>query len=141
MKHILALALVLASPIAAGPAFAQTKAQPAAGGASQADAAAKVEEACTFIAKSLLMVDTIKVGIVQAFPELDPPGARMTYSTRMDAEPGDITDEIECQFTENAGKLEILRFCADSTCYASDSEDLEDRRRFVEMQTLIKRPR
>lgn len=141
MKHILAMALVLSGSPLTAPAFAQTQARPASAGATQTDAAARVEEACAFIAKSLLMVSDLKFGIVQTFPELDPPGARMTYSTRMDAEPADITDEIECQFSENAGKLEILRFCADKTCYASDSEDLEDRRRFVEMQALIKRPR
>lgn len=114
-------------------------------GLDQTDAASAgarpttVEDACIFVAKSVLMVPDLKVGVVQSFPELDPPGARLTYSTRMDSEPGDITDEIECQFERGAEPLQVTRFCMDSTCYAANSENPEERRRFDEVRALMQR--
>ncbi|MDH4440107.1 MAG: hypothetical protein QE284_06950, partial [Rhizobium sp.] len=98
-----------------------------------------VEDACIFVAKSVLMAKDLKVGVVQSFPELTPPGARLTYSTRMDAGEGDITDEIECQFDVGTAPFKVTRFCMDSTCYAADSEEPEDRRRFEEVQALMER--
>ncbi|MFN3501635.1 MAG: hypothetical protein ACK4ZJ_05200 [Allorhizobium sp.] len=98
-----------------------------------------VQDACIFVAKNMLMVKDLKVGVVQAFPELDPPGARLTYSTRMDSEPQDISDEIECQFEPGAEPLQVTRFCMDRTCYAANSEEPEERRRFEEVRALMQR--
>lgn len=134
MKHLIAVTIFL---LGSGLANAQSAATPQ----STPEGAGEVRDACIFVAKNLLMVPDLKVGIVQAFPELDPPGARLTYSTRMDAKETDISDEMECTFTRQEGKLALLRFCADSTCYASDAEDADDRRRFAEMQALFGRSR
>ncbi|RKE85249.1 hypothetical protein [Rhizobium sp. AG855] len=134
MKRLFAAALLIATP-----ALAQTP-SPAPRAAAEAGTRPQtVEDACIFVAKSMLMARDLKVGVVQAFPELTPPGARLTYSTRMDAEEGDITDEIECQFDAGTSPTKVTRFCMDSTCYASDSEDHEDRRRFEEVQALMQR--
>ncbi|THV25610.1 hypothetical protein [Peteryoungia ipomoeae] len=133
MKQLFAATVLV---LCAGAANAQT-----ATTATAPEGADEVRDACIFVAKNLLMVPDIKVGIVQAFPELEPPGARLTYSTRMDVEESDISDEMECAFTRQEGKLVLLRFCADSTCYASDSEDTDNRRRFAEMQALFERSR
>ena len=133
MKRLLAVALLFATP-----AIAQTP-TPAPRAEDTAARPQTVEDACIFVAKSMLMAKDLKVGVVQAFPELTPPGARLTYSTRMDASEGDITDEIECQFDQGAAPTKVTRFCMDSTCYAADSEDPEDRRRFEEVQALMQR--
>ena len=98
-----------------------------------------VEDACIFVAESMLMVKDLKIGVVQAFPELDPPGARLTYSTRLDAEPQNVTDEIECQFERGAEPLQVTRFCMDSICYSASSEEPEERRRFEEIRALMQR--
>jgi hypothetical protein len=137
--------LLITIPIATLLTIAPAAAQQAQGTAASAAAVSSesrpttVEDACLFVAKSMLMAKDIKVGVVQAFPELDPPGARLTYATRMDAEPQDITDEIECQFERGAEPLQVTRFCMDSTCYAGNSEEPEERRRFEEIRALMQR--
>lgn len=134
MKRLFAAALLFATP-----AFAQSPSPAPRPANETATRPQTVEDACIFVAKSMLMAKDLKVGVVQAFPELTPPGARMTYSTRMDAEEADITDEIECQFDTGTSPTKVTRFCMDSTCYAADSEDHEDRRRFEEVQALMQR--
>ena len=84
--------------LAATPASAQDMAE-----------MATVEDACIFVARSMLMVDDVKVGIVQSFPGLEPPGARLTYSERLDAEAGEIDDQIECQCEDAEPPFRLLR--------------------------------
>jgi hypothetical protein len=136
MKRLLTSIPIL-TLLATSLALAQTKAEP--GAAAAGAKPATVEDACVFVAKSVLMVQDLKIGVVQAFPELDPPGARLTYSTRMDSEPEVISDEIECQFERGAEPLQVTRFCMDSTCYAPNSEQPEERRRFEEIRALMQR--
>ncbi|QLF70064.1 hypothetical protein FE840_011230 [Peteryoungia desertarenae] len=114
--------------LAATPAIAQEKVQ-----------LTNVDDACIFVARSMLMVEDIKVGIVQSFPTLEPPGARLTYSEQMDAEAAEIDDQIECQFEDAEAPFRLLRYCMDSVCYAADSNDPEDRRRFTEIRELMSR--
>jgi hypothetical protein len=130
------ITLPVLSLLAAAPALAQ---QASPSSASTEARPATVEDACIFVAKNMLMVKDLKVGVVQAFPELDPPGARLTYSTRLDSEPQDISDEIECQFERGAESLQVTRFCMDLTCYAANSEEPEERRRFEEIRALMQR--
>lgn len=132
----LLVTLPILSLFAAMPAYAQ-QATPASGVGEARPTT--VEDACIFVAKNVLMVKDLKVGVVQAFPELDPPGARLTYSTRMDSQPQDISDEIECQFERGAEPLQVTRFCMDLTCYAANSEEPEERRRFEEIRALMQR--
>jgi len=136
MKRLL-ITIPILSLFAAIPAQAQQSAAPATPATETRPTT--VEDACLFVAKSMLMVKDLKVGVIQAFPELDPPGARLTYSTRMDSEPQDISDEIECQFERGAEPLQVTRFCMDSTCYAGNSEEPEERRRFEEIRALMQR--
>ncbi|MDR7027104.1 hypothetical protein [Rhizobium rosettiformans] len=133
-RHLLTIPLL--SLLAVAPAHAQ---QSSTGSVTTEARPTTVEDACIFVAKSMLMVKDLKIGVVQAFPELDPPGARLTYSTRMDSEPQDITDEIECQFERGAEPLQVTRFCMDVTCYAANSEEPEERRRFEEVRALMQR--
>ncbi len=135
MKRLL-ITIPILSVFAAMPVHAQQAAAPSAPAQTRPTT---VEDACLFVAKSMLMVNDLKVGVVQAFPELDPPGARLTYSTRMDSEPQQISDEIECQFERGAEPLQVTRFCMDSTCYAGNSEEPEERRRFDEIRALMQR--
>jgi len=138
MKRLLIPISVL-SLLAMGPAQAQQSqgTQVPAATDSSMKKPETVEEACIFVAKSVLMVNDLKIGVVQAFPELDPPGARLTYTTRMDSKPEDISDEIECQFEGGAEPLQVTRFCMDLTCYAANSEEPEERRRFEEVRALM----
>lgn len=129
MKSHLFAAILFASSGLVTPVFAQSPGQ----------APKTVEDACIFVAKSMLMVKDLKVGVVQSFPELSPPGARLTYSTKLDAKDAEIDEEIECQFDPDAQPLKVTRFCMDTTCYAIDSEDQEDRRRLLEVQALMAR--
>ena len=116
------IALVLA--LAATPAAAQTP---------------KIEEVCVKVAKHLLMTDNITTGVVQSFPELKPPGARLTYSTREGVEKKDMVDTIECQFENTASPFMLRRFCLANTCYSAGERNEANKRRFEEVRLLLER--
>jgi hypothetical protein len=128
MKYALfAAALLAASPAAlltASPATAQSP---------------QLEQACITVAKNFLLVPSVKTGIVQSFPELDPPGARLTYSTREDAKPTDFSNEIECEFDKPNPPFSLQRFCISDTCYGPNEQDQENRRRYQEVKVLMDR--
>lgn len=98
-----------------------------------------IEETCMAVARNFEMVKAVKVGVVQSFPGLTPPGARLTYSTRLDAQDADIDSMIECQFEKASAPYKLVKFCLDNTCYAADEKNLERRRRFEEAQSLLAR--
>lgn len=118
------LALLAGLALATGPAAAQ---------------APKIEDVCVQVAKHLLMTQTIHTGVVQSFPDLKPPGARLTYSTRDNTEPKDMVDTISCEFKNTAAPYDLQRFCLSSTCYAADERNNENRRRFEEVRILLQR--
>jgi hypothetical protein len=128
MKNaIFAAALVAATPaifLTASPAAAQSP---------------QLEQACIAVAKNFLLMPTIKTGIVQSFPELDPPGARLTYSTREDAKPTDFNNEIDCEFDKATKPMTLRRFCISETCYGPGEQEQENRRRFEEVKALMDR--
>lgn len=128
MKNVLFAAVV----VAAMPA-ALLSASPAAAQSPQ------LEQACIAVAKNFLLMPTIKTGIVQSFPELDPPGARLTYSTREDAKPTDFNNEISCEFDKASPPLGLRRFCISDTCYGPNEQDEENRRRYQEVKALMDR--
>lgn len=99
----------------------------------------ELERACAGIAAQFQMVPSVKIGVAQSFPELDPPGARLTYSIEPDAKPDEIDDQIECQFKTAAPPYELIKFCLDRTCYSTAGDDPEMRRRFEEIRILVER--
>lgn len=118
-------ALVLASPmLAVSPAAAQSM---------------KIEDLCVKVAKHLLMTETLHTGVVQSFPELKPPGARMTYSTRDGVEKKDMVDTFECQFDNTTAPYGLKRFCLAGACYSADEKNQENKRRFEEVHILMER--
>ncbi len=128
MKHV---ALAAAAVSAAFAGF--LPASPAAAQSPQ------LEQACLSVAKNFLLVPTIKTGIVQSFPELDPPGARLTYSTRADAKPTDYNNEIDCEFDKATPPFGLIRFCISKTCYGPGEQEPDNRRRFQEVKALMDR--
>lgn len=123
-------AIVLVLALAASPAAAQQ---------SPAAQQLKVEDMCVKVAKHLLMTDTLHTGVVQSFPELKPPGARLTYSTREGVEKKDMVDTIECQFDQAKAPFGLKRFCLASSCYSAGEKNEENKRRFEEVRTLLER--
>ena len=126
MKNVLlvALAALPAAALLASPAAAQSP---------------QLEQACVMVAKNFLLVPNVKTGIVQSYPELDPPGARLTYSTREDAKPTDFNNEIECKFDKPQPPFNLLRFCISDTCYGPNEQEQENRRRYQEVKVLMDR--
>ncbi|CAD7044073.1 hypothetical protein REJC140_03773 [Pseudorhizobium endolithicum] len=110
--------------LAASPAMAQSP---------------ELEKACVTVAQNFLLVPVIKTGVVQSFPELDPPGARLTYSTREDAKASDFTNEIECEFSSATPPFTLTRFCISDTCYSENEQEPENRRRYLEVKALMDR--
>lgn len=99
-----------------------------------------LEETCALVARNFEMVNAVKVGVVQSFPELKPPGVRLTYSTKMDATADDIRDTIECQFETASAPFKLVKFCLGSTCYSADQKNADRLRRFDEAQSLLAKP-
>ncbi len=122
MKPILFAAVLLAAPTLA---YAQSPG---------------LEDTCALVARNFEMVKAVKVGIVQTFPDLKPPGVRMTYSTKMDAAEGDIQDTIECQFETASAPFKLVKFCLGSTCYSADEKNADRLRRFHEAQSMLAKP-
>ncbi|MBK5567480.1 MAG: hypothetical protein I8N66_13625 [Ensifer sp. SSB1] len=110
--------------IAAGPAYAQSP---------------DLESTCMAVARNFFMVDTLNVGVVQSFPEIEPPGARFKYAERADTKKADMTDTFECEFDKTSAPKKILRFCVSRICYSADEDDPVRKRRFQEMQVLLQR--
>ncbi|PYE29424.1 hypothetical protein C8J32_1011294 [Rhizobium sp. PP-CC-3A-592] len=125
MRKRIVLAIAAASAFAGlSPAAAQTP---------------KIEDVCVQVAKHLLLAETFQTGVVQSFPELKPPGARLTFSTREGVEKKDMVDSIECEFQNTAAPFDLQRFCVSSTCYGPNERNEANKRRFEEVRALLKR--
>ncbi len=98
-----------------------------------------LEQACVSVAKNFLLSPVLHTGIVQSFPELKPPGARLTYSTREKPTPTDFNSEIECEFEKAEAPFGLRRFCISNTCYGPDEQDPEHQRRYQEVKALMDR--
>ncbi|WP_132592574.1 MULTISPECIES: hypothetical protein [unclassified Rhizobium] len=98
-----------------------------------------LEATCRSVAKGLFMMEKLAVGTVQSFPELKPPGMRMTYSTRQATAPADLTDTFECEFDKTDKPHHLVRFCVSSTCYLPNEADGDRKRRFDEARILLER--
>lgn len=98
-----------------------------------------LETTCQSVAKSFLLTDKLAIGVVQSFPELKPPGVRMTYSTREGAAKADMTDTFECEFDKADKPRHLVRFCVSTTCYSPSEDDADRKRRFEEMRILLDR--
>ena len=121
MRNGLVLSLLLMFP---GVPFAQSP---------------ELESTCQSVAKGFFMVSKLAVGTVQSFPELKPPGVRMTYSTRQGIAPAEMTDAFECEFDKTDKPHHLLRFCVSSTCYSPNEADGDRKRRFEEARILLER--
>ncbi|MFS2152660.1 hypothetical protein [Rhizobium sp. Rhizsp42] len=99
----------------------------------------ELEDTCKSVAKSFFMTDQLAIGTVQSFPELKPPGVRMSYSTRQGTAPAEMTDIFECEFDKADKPHNLARFCVSSTCYSPTVDDGDRKRRFEEMRVLLSR--
>jgi hypothetical protein len=99
----------------------------------------QLESTCQIVAKNFLLTDHLNVGIVQSFPELKPPGTRLTYSTRPGASKSDMSDSFECEFDKTDPPYHLTRFCVSEVCYSASDADAERKRRFDEMRVLLDR--
>ncbi len=99
----------------------------------------ELEDTCKSVAKSFFMTDQLAIGTVQSFPELKPPGVRMSYSTRQGTAPAEMTDIFECEFDKADKPHDLARFCVSSTCYSPTVDDGDRKRRFEEMRVLLSR--
>lgn len=99
----------------------------------------QLETTCQTVAKNFLLTDHLGIGIMQSFPELKPPGVRMTYSTREGASKADMSDSFECEFDKADPPSHLTRFCVSDICYSPTDADAQKKRRFDEMRTLLDR--
>jgi len=121
LRNGLALFLLVASPLCA---FAQSP---------------DLEATCQSVARGFFMTDKLPVGTIQSFPELKPPGVRMTYSTREGTAAPDMTDTFSCEFDKADKPHHLVRFCVSSTCYSPNDADGDRKRRFEEARILLDR--
>jgi hypothetical protein len=121
MRRLLLLLAVVISPVAAQAQSPQ------------------LENTCQTVAKDFLLTDRLNIGVVQSFPELKPPGVRMTYSTREGAAKTDMSDSFECEFDSIAPPYHLSRFCVSTICYSPNEGDADRKRRFDEMRILLDR--
>lgn len=118
--------LIMASAVLLMPAMAEAQSP-------------QLESTCQIVAKNFLLTDHLNVGIVQSFPELKPPGTRLTYSTRPGASKSDMSDSFECEFDKTDPPYHLTRFCVSEVCYSASDADADRKRRFDEMRVLLDR--
>jgi hypothetical protein len=70
------------------------------------------------VAKNFLLTDNLNVWIVQSFPELKPPGVRMSCALRQGTPKSDMSDTFACEFQSAEPPFDLTRFCASTICYA-----------------------
>lgn len=99
----------------------------------------QLENTCQIAAKNFLLTDHLNVGIVQSFPELKPPGVRLTYSIRPGTNKSDMSDSFECEFDKTDPPYHLMRFCVSDICYSAGDTDADRKRRFDEMRILLDR--
>ncbi|MCM2441220.1 hypothetical protein HGO34_15975 [Agrobacterium vitis] len=99
----------------------------------------QLEQACHTVLQNFLMKPDVKIGQTQSFPELTPPGARITFSERQDADASKMDDVIDCEFQKATAPFGLTKFCISSTCYSPGERADDRRRRFEEMQALMNR--
>lgn len=100
---------------------------------------ADLEKACVNAAQIFLLNNNLKIGVIQSYPELTPPGVRFTYSEDADTDPADIDDQIDCEFERATTPFGISNFCVSGKCYSPSEQDEENRRRFQEVKTIMQR--
>jgi len=98
-----------------------------------------LEATCKTVAKNFFLSDGIAIGTVQSFPELKPPGVRMTYSTRPGTTAAEMSDTFECEFDKADKPHNLVKFCISTTCYGPTEGDADRKRRFEEMRILLQR--
>ncbi|WP_085989833.1 hypothetical protein [Rhizobium mesoamericanum] len=99
----------------------------------------ELEATCQSVARGFFMVSKLAIGTVQSFPELKPPGVRMTYSTREGTTPAEMTDAFSCEFDKVDKPHHLVRFCVSTTCYSPNEPDGDRKRRFEEARILLER--
>lgn len=119
MKYVLPILLVSAMP-----AMAQSP---------------ELEQACRTVLQNFLMKPDVKLGQAQSFPELQPPGARISFSERADTDASKMDDVIDCEFQNAKPPYGLTKFCISSTCYSEGERADDRRRRFEEMRALMTR--
>ncbi|WFU12338.1 hypothetical protein QA646_20715 (plasmid) [Rhizobium sp. CB3090] len=98
-----------------------------------------LEATCKTVAKNFFLTDGLAIGTVQSFPELKPPGVRMSYSTRQGTAPAEMTDMFECEFNKADKPHDLVKFCVSTICYTPNDNDADRKRRFEEMRILLQR--
>lgn len=98
-----------------------------------------IEKACIDATQHFLLAKSVKIGVMQSYPELSPPGVRFTYSTDAEADPAEIDDQVNCEFERPSAPFQIKKFCLSDECYSIDAQDPENRRRFQEVKALMDR--
>lgn len=99
----------------------------------------QLENTCQIAARNFLLTDHLNVGIVQSFPELKPPGVRLTYSIRPGTAKSDMSDSFECEFDKTDPPYHLTRFCVSDVCYSANDTNADRKRRFDEMSILLDR--
>ncbi|AGB74997.1 MULTISPECIES: hypothetical protein [Rhizobium] len=98
-----------------------------------------LEATCKTVAKNFFLSDGLAIGTVQSFPELKPPGVRMTYSSRPGTAAAEMSDTFECEFEKADKPHNLVKFCVSSTCYVANDGDADRKRHFEEMRILLQR--
>lgn len=99
----------------------------------------QLENTCQIAARNFLLTDRLNVGVIQSFPELKPPGVRLTYSIRPGTAKSDMSDSFECEFDQTNPPYHLTRFCVSDICYSGNDTNADRKRRFDEMRILLDR--
>ncbi|MCS3742105.1 hypothetical protein [Rhizobium sp. BK661] len=95
-----------------------------------------LEATCQSVARGFFMTDKRPVGTIRSFPELKPPGVRMTCFAREGVAVPDMTDTL-CEFGKTNKPHHLVGFCVSSTCYSPNEADGDRNGHFDEARILL----
>ncbi|WP_454858153.1 hypothetical protein [Rhizobium binxianense] len=99
----------------------------------------ELEQLCIRATQSFFLSQGVTFGAVQSYPELTPPGVRLSYSLNPAVDAKNMTDEIQCQFDVAQSEAVISLFCVSAVCYSEISAIAQQRRRFQEIRAILGR--
>lgn len=96
-----------------------------------------IESACIRAAAAMSVAPTVIADVVQSFPELDPPRAKIRF--KLSDKPDAQITFLTCKFRKVNAPFEITEFCLPTGCFSQESKDPKIKALYEEVSTLLKR--
>lgn len=96
-----------------------------------------IESACIRAAAAMSVAPTVIADVVQSFPELDPPRAKIRF--RFPTSPEGQVFFLTCNFKRASAPFEMTEFCNHNGCFNAKAKDPKMKALYEEVSTVLQR--